>query len=89
MANPKTKTTIREGSILTVYEVHEQPVIRVVTHSIAEIQAKIAKIDSVIALWEAKKAPFQATLDEYNGLREGEERVEVEEIMDPEEIERI
>jgi len=35
-------------------------------YNISEIQARIDKIDNVIDLWEAKRAPLQAIVDKYN-----------------------
>lgn len=38
------------------------------TYNIPEIQAEIAKIDAVIAQWQALREPKQAIVDKYNEL---------------------
>ena len=41
----------------------------IILHDIKKAQEEIAKIDSVIEQWEAKKAPHQAIIDKYNEIK--------------------
>jgi len=66
--NPVTEIRKRIGSALVVERTHENPVTEVETHDIAAIQIDIARIDGVIELWQAKRAPLQEIIDEYDGL---------------------
>ena len=40
----------------------------IILHDIKKAQEEIAKIDSVIEQWEAKKAPLQLSVDKYNEI---------------------
>lgn len=63
-------TEIRKKGMgsLIIERTPEKPVTRIKSYNIAEIQKKIAKIDTVIKLWEDKKAPLQAIIDEYESI---------------------
>jgi len=69
--NPVTETRIRQGDTLIIKRMRERPVEEVVVHDIARIQNDINRIDGVIALWQAKREPLQAIIDEYNGMEMG------------------
>lgn len=64
--NPEIKTFSAKDNILTIEKTHSKPTIQLETYSVAELQKKIAKINSVISLWEAKKKPYQDLIDLYN-----------------------
>lgn len=64
---PIVKWTKKDG-VLEKETTHKNPVVRIESHNIKELQSKIDKIDGVIAQWEAKKVPFQSKIDKYEEL---------------------
>jgi len=64
--NPEIKTYIAKDNVLTIEKTHGQPVVKTESHKVEELQAKIAKFDRVIAIWEAKKKPYQDLINKYN-----------------------
>ena len=66
--NPEIKTYKKVNGELVVTKTHSKPVVHSKSHSIEETQAEIDKIDGVIAIWTAKKVPFQAIIDKYNEI---------------------
>lgn len=66
--NPVTEVRIRRDGALVIERTRERPVTEVETHNIAAIQADLNRIDGVIAVWQAKRNPLQAILDEYDSM---------------------
>ena len=52
-----------EGDNLIKIETPETPVSTQTTYNVVEAKEEIAKIDAVISMWEAKKAPYQEIVD--------------------------
>ena len=67
--NPEIKTYSYDDVSLIVEKTHAEPTVRKEVHNIEEIQEKIAKINSVISLWESKKVSYQELLDKYTELK--------------------
>ena len=68
----KTITTWEvEGEILKeiITPIEIEP--NIISHDIKKAQEEIAKIDLVIAQWQAKIDPLQAIVDKYNELNYG------------------
>lgn len=63
--NPVTEVRTKGQGMITVERTHEFPVTASTIYVITDVEAEIAKIDAAIATWEAKRAPLQAILDEY------------------------
>ena len=73
--------TIETNKTITTWEVEGETLKEIITpteiepniilHDIRKAQEEIAKIDLVIAEWEAKKAPHQAIIDKYNEVNYG------------------
>jgi len=66
--NPVTEVRKAELNTLIIERTHKTPVTATETHDIADLKAKVAKIDGVIALWEDRRKPFQDLIDEYDTL---------------------
>ena len=66
--NPEIKNYSKKDGMLEIETTHKDPVVNTKSYNIGQMQAKIAKIQGVIDLWEAKKAPYQAIIDKYNSL---------------------
>lgn len=66
--NPEIKSYKKIEGSLVVEKTHDKPVVHSETHNIEQVQARIDKINEVIALWENKKTPFQAIIDKYEEL---------------------
>lgn len=66
--NPITEVRKKVNGALVIEQTPQKPVTRTTTHNIAELQAKIAKYEGVIAMWQAKIDPLQAIIEEYNTL---------------------
>lgn len=66
--NPELKTYKKTDGVLIIEKTHKDPVIHTESYGIAELQAKIDKIDGVIEKWVTKKAPLQVIIDKYNSL---------------------
>lgn len=64
---PIVKWTRREG-ILEKETTHAIPRVNKESFQIEHAQAHIDKIDVVIAMWEAKKVPYQEIIDKYEEL---------------------
>lgn len=64
---PIVKWTKKDG-VLEKETTHAEPKVHRESFSILEAQARIDKIDGVIAMWVAKKAPDLELLDKYNEL---------------------
>lgn len=47
---------------------HAEPKVHRESFSIAQARARIAKRNGVIAIWQAKNAPDQALIDQYEAL---------------------
>lgn len=65
--NPVIETRKKGDGTIIVEKTNENPVTITNIYNIDKIQKEINKIDSVIAIWESKKAPLQAIIDEYEG----------------------
>lgn len=63
--NPIREARMKKDGALIIERTPERPKTLTTTFVITEIEAEIAKIDGVIELWQAKKAPLQAIVDEY------------------------
>ena len=73
--------TTETNKTITTWEVEGETLKEIITpteiepniilHDIKKAQEEIAKIDLVIAEWEAKKAPHQAIIDKYNEINYG------------------
>ena len=71
--------TTETNKIITTWEVEGETLKEIITpteiepniilHDIKKAQEEIAKIDSVIEQWEAKKAPLQLLVDKYNEIK--------------------
>jgi len=68
--NPITEVRTKKDGALIIEQTHKNPVKRTTVHTIASIQEKIAKYETVIAVWQAKIDPLQALIDEYEGMEE-------------------
>ena len=66
-----TKEYSVNNDILIETSTPDKIVADVKTYDIKSIREEIAKIDLVIAEWEAKKAPHQAIIDKYNEVNYG------------------
>lgn len=66
--NPEIKTYKKVDGALVIEKTHSKPVVHSESHKIEEMQAQIAKIDGVIAIWQSKKVKFQAIIDKYNEI---------------------
>ena len=66
--NPEIKNYTKKDGVLEIDITHKDPVVNTKSYNIEQMQAKIEKIQGVIDLWEAKKAPYQAIIDKYNSL---------------------
>ena len=70
--------TTETNKTITTWEVEGETLKEIITpteiepniilHDIKKAQEEIAKIDSVIEQWEAKKAPLQLLVDKYNEI---------------------
>ena len=67
--NPPIITYSGAEGTLKIETTYAEPKPIIKAYNIADIQAKITKINGVIELWEAKKAPFQAIIDKYNEVK--------------------
>ena len=68
-SNPPIITYSGAEGTLTRETTYADPKPIIKAYNIADIQAKITKIDSVISIWEAKKTPLQAIIDKYNEVK--------------------
>jgi len=66
--NPEIKTYKKTEGFLVIERTHDKPVVHSDSYNIEQAQAKLDKIDGVIALWEAKKVPLQEVIDKYNEI---------------------
>ena len=66
--NPVTEVRKKSNGTLVIERTHKTPVTQTTTHNITELEARIAKYESVIAVWQAKIDPLQAIIDEYGGM---------------------
>lgn len=63
--NPEIKTYLTKDNALIIEKTHDKPQVKIESYNIAELQGKIAKIDSVITIWEAKKKLYQDLIALY------------------------
>lgn len=63
--NPVTTVWETTDKTLTKKEKHEKPVERTTTWNIADEQAKVDKIDGVIARWQAERKVHQDVIDKH------------------------
>ena len=68
--NPITEVRKKVNGALVIEQTLQHPVILTTTHNIAELEAKIAKYESVIAKWQSRLDPLKAIVCEYNALEE-------------------
>lgn len=66
--NPITEVRKKVDGALVIEQTHKNPVTKTTTHNIAELEAKIAKYESVAAIWQEKADPLKALVLEYNSL---------------------
>lgn len=66
--NPAIITYKKNDTMLMIETTHAIPVIKTESHSIEAAQKQIAKFDDVIAIWTAKKKPYQDIIDKYNEI---------------------
>lgn len=66
--NPAIITKTKSADSLIIETTYREPKVKREVINIADLEAKIAKIDNVIAQWESKKKPYQDQLDTYNQL---------------------
>ena len=66
--NPPIVKYKKKDGVLEIETTHATPVVKTESHNIESAQGQIAKLDGVIALWEAKKKVHQDIIDKYNGL---------------------
>ena len=67
--NPAIITYKFEENALVMETTHKDPTVQKKVYIVSDAQAKISKINNVIALWEAKKVPYQDIIDKYNELK--------------------
>ena len=67
--NPAIITYEFEDNALVMETTHKDPTVQKKVYIVSDAQAKISKINNVIALWEAKKVPYQDIIDKYNELK--------------------
>ena len=87
------ETTQEQVNIITTYEAQgdnlkiiktpEKVIPTEESYNIASVREELARIDNVIAQWEAKKAPLQAIIDKYNEVNAPvlEEEIREEELI--------
>ena len=68
--NPEIVTYKTEEGKLIIEKTHKTPKVNIENYSIAELQGKIARINNVISIWEAKKKPYQDLINKYNEIVE-------------------
>ena len=73
-------TETYEGRRLIKETTYSEIPVKTESTDIDNLQAKIAKIDSAISQWNAKKKPLQDILDRYNALQPVVEVIEEPEI---------
>lgn len=66
--NPPIVTWVKKDGVLEKQTTHADPKVHRESFSIENAQAQIDKINAAIAMWEAKKAPYQAIIDKYAEL---------------------
>jgi len=67
--NPEIKTYSTEEGKLIVERTHGKPVVHTDSYLIKDAEVEIAKINSVIALWENKKQPYQDIVNKYDEIK--------------------